>query len=144
LADGGFLSPKVSQALIRMTDMDFDLLDQAEKLVEKFNADLEPELVTREVAHDLLQRYARINKRLAFGEAVLAAKLDDAAEVARLTGTSVGKARETVETAKSLPAAPELAGAFAGGRGLLGAGRRHRSGRAVLSGGGSYRALAGG
>jgi hypothetical protein len=93
----------------------FDELAQAEELVEKANADLEPELLTRDAADDLLRHYARLEKLVSFGKTVLAAKLDDATELARVTGTSVPKARDTVETAKALRDAGDIRVAFQGG-----------------------------
>jgi hypothetical protein len=46
---------------------------------------------------------------------VLARRLDDAAEVARLTGTSLGQAKATVETGKALGDADDVRAAFQGG-----------------------------
>jgi hypothetical protein len=60
--------------------------------LEKANADLEPELLTRHAAREVLAEYARAERLVAFGKAALARRLDDAAELARMTGTSIGKA----------------------------------------------------
>ena len=59
--------------------------------------------------------YARAEKLAAYGKTALARKLDDAAEVARATGVSVGKAKATVETGKVLEDADEVRAAFRGG-----------------------------
>ena len=61
----------------------------------KANANLEPDLLSVSDARELLGAYARAQRLAAFGVAALARKLDDASEVARVTGTSLGKARET-------------------------------------------------
>ena len=73
-------------------------IDQAVELLEKSNANLEPELLTSEGARELMAAYARAEKLAAYGVAALARKLDDPAELARLTGTPVGKAKAVVAT----------------------------------------------
>jgi 5-methylcytosine-specific restriction endonuclease McrA len=83
--------------------------------LEKANADLEPELLTADMARKLLVAYARAEKLASFGKTVLARKLDDATEVARVTGTSVGSARTTVATGNALSHADEVRGAFQAG-----------------------------
>jgi hypothetical protein len=88
--------------------MEKALLDQAVELVEKFNAYLQPELLTAPVARELLATYARIEKLAAFGVAALARKLDDASEIARVTGTSVGRAKAAVTTGKMLAQSDDL------------------------------------
>jgi 5-methylcytosine-specific restriction endonuclease McrA len=95
--------------------MECSILNEAVALLEKANANLEPELLTAAAARELLAAYARAEKLATFGKAVLARKVDDATEVARVTGTSVGKARQTVETGKALQDADDVSGAFAGG-----------------------------
>jgi 5-methylcytosine-specific restriction endonuclease McrA len=87
-------------------------LDEAIALLEKANADLEPELVTYPDARRLLEAYARAEKLATFGVAALARKLDDASEVARMTGTSAGKAKAVVATGKALRASEELSAAL--------------------------------
>jgi hypothetical protein len=90
-------------------------LNDAAALVEKTNANLEPELLTVEAARKVLARYARIKKLAAYGEALLAHRLDDAVTVARATGTSMGKAKATVDTGASLEEADEVKEALKGG-----------------------------
>ena len=95
--------------------MELAQLDDAIALLEKANADLEPELLDGETARQFLARYSRAKKLAAFGETTLTRKVDDAAEVARATGTSIGKAKATVETAKALRDADVVSDAFASG-----------------------------
>ena len=83
--------------------------------LEKSNADLQPELLTADTARDLLASYARAEKLASYGKAMLARKLDDVAEVARAGGTSVGKARATLDTAKALADSDEVRDAFKAG-----------------------------
>lgn len=61
--------------------------------LEKENANLQPELMTAEGARWLLCAYARADKRVSFGIAALSRKLDDSLDLARLTGSSVAKAK---------------------------------------------------
>ena len=83
--------------------------------LEKANAELDPELVDAALGRELLSLYARAKKLAAFGETALARKVDDVVEVARATGTSIGKAKATVETAKTLRDADIVSDAFASG-----------------------------
>jgi hypothetical protein len=53
------------------------------------------------LARKLMADYARAGKLAAYGVAALARKLDTS-EIARVTGTSVGKANEVVTTGKVL------------------------------------------
>ena len=85
-----------------------ELLDDAIELLEKANADLQPELVSAPLARRLLAAYARVEKLAAFGVAALARKLDDAPDLVRVTGTSIGKAKAVVATGKVLKASGEL------------------------------------
>ncbi len=95
--------------------MEFELLEDAVKLVEKANANLDPELLDADRARATLQCYAKLQKLATFGVTALALKLDDAAEVARMTGTSMGKARTAVDTGKVLSDADEVRAAFQDG-----------------------------
>jgi hypothetical protein len=95
--------------------MTFDHMDDALASLEKANAELEPELLTAKTARELLARYARAGKLIAYGEAVLARRVDDAAAVARATGTSMGFAKKTIETGGALNDAPEIGDALARG-----------------------------
>lgn len=92
--------------------MQIDLIDRAIELLEKANADLQPELLRAADAHKLLAAYARAEKVAAFGVATVARKVDDASAVAKTTGTSVGKAHAVVTTGKVLDSSPELANAM--------------------------------
>jgi 5-methylcytosine-specific restriction endonuclease McrA len=90
-------------------------LDEAAAVVEKANANLEPELMGVDAARSLLASYARIRKLASYGEAVLARRTEDASELARLSGTSMARAKETVATATRLREAGELDNAFRSG-----------------------------
>ena len=90
-------------------------LTEATKLLEKANANLEPDLLSADKARELLEQYARAKKLAAYGEALLARRVDDAAAVARAAGTSMGVAKRTAETGAALADAPEVASAFASG-----------------------------
>ena len=67
--------------------------DEAVELLEKANANLEPELLSLAAARQQLQAYARAQRLVAFGVAVLARRIDEASEIARATGSSTSKAR---------------------------------------------------
>jgi HNH endonuclease len=83
-------------------------IDDAIALLEKSNAELEPELLTAAIARDLLSSYARVEKLAAFGVAALARKIARSGEVARATGTSAGKAEAVMRTGKAMAASSEL------------------------------------
>jgi HNH endonuclease len=85
-----------------------ELLSQAVELLEKANAGLQPELLSALDARELLGFYTRLEKMSAFGKVALARKVDDAAEIARVAGTSMGKAKETVATSRIVEQAEEL------------------------------------
>jgi hypothetical protein len=65
----------------------------AVELLAKANANLEPDLLTMESARRQLDEYARAEKLASYGRTVLAARIDEAATVARTTGTSMGRPR---------------------------------------------------
>ena len=88
---------------------------EAIAFAEKGNADLEPELMTSEDAKELMAEYARLEKLAAYGRTVLAQKLDDPEELARVSGTSVRRAKTVVETAKALKTSDEVSGVFSRG-----------------------------
>jgi hypothetical protein len=98
-----------------MKRMETSILIQAVGLLEKANANLEPDLLSADAAREQLAEYARAKKLAAFGETMLARRLDDATEVARVTGTSMGKAKATVDTGKALGDADQVRDAFKGG-----------------------------
>jgi hypothetical protein len=87
-------------------------VEEAAELLEKANAGLEPELLTGADALKVLSEYARVQRLAAFGVAALARKLDNASEVAKATGTSLGKAKDTVATGKVLTDSDELSSAL--------------------------------
>jgi hypothetical protein len=90
-------------------------ITDAIELLEKANANLEPELLTTQSARRLLDEYSRAEKLASYGKAVLARRVDDVAMVARATGTSMGRAKQTVETGAALKEAPETGDALARG-----------------------------
>jgi hypothetical protein len=89
--------------------MERQLLGEAVLLLEKANAGLTPRLHSRADAQALLEWYARVERLAASGKAMLAARLGDAEALAKASGTSVGKARQTIETARKVEDAPRLA-----------------------------------
>ncbi len=88
--------------------MEVAYVDDAVEQLEKANADLEPELLSVPEARKRLQAYARAQRLAAFGVAALTRKIDDASELAREMGTSVGRAKETVATGKVAGDSEEL------------------------------------
>jgi HNH endonuclease len=92
--------------------MEVAAIDEAIELLEKANADLEPELLSVPEAQERLKAYVRAQRLAAFGVAALARKLDDVAELARVTGTSVGRAKETVTTGRILRNSDDLSDAL--------------------------------
>ena len=87
-------------------------VDEAIELLEKANADLEPELLSVPEAKERLKAYVRAQRLAAFGVAALSRKLDDVAELARVTGTSLGRAKETVTTGRILRNSDDLSDAL--------------------------------
>ena len=96
--------------------MKFELVDEAIELLEKANADLEPELSLRSDARKLMRAYARVEKLGEYGVATLSRKVDDTTEVAKATGSSAGKAKTVVATGKVLGSCDDLASAMQTGK----------------------------
>ncbi|MGH2827640.1 MAG: hypothetical protein ACRDKF_11780 [Actinomycetota bacterium] len=92
--------------------MESTQVDEAVALLEKANANLEPELLSLAAARDQLETYARAQRLAAFGVAALARRIDDASEIARATGSSTGRARDTIATGKVLSGSAPLADAL--------------------------------
>lgn len=84
------------------------------EMLEKANADLEPDLLTQREAERAFAIYDRAERLAAYGKAALARRLD-AAKVARASGTSIGKARAVVATGEAMESAPELGEAVRSG-----------------------------
>jgi hypothetical protein len=95
-----------------MMGMQIALVEEAIELLEKANADLQPELLPGPAARRLLASYARARRLADFGIAGLSRKVDDASEIARVTGTSKGQARALVSTGKVLARSAELTAAL--------------------------------
>lgn len=102
----------MSYPLAMITSMEVARVTEAIELLEKANANLQPELLSVPEVRTLLEAYIRAQRLAAFGVAALAGRLDDVSELARATGTSVGKAKETVATAKVLGDSDELSDAL--------------------------------
>ena len=114
--------------------MEVACVDDAIQLLEKANADLQPELLASADARAQLEAYARAQRLAAFGVATLSRKVDETAEIARTAGTPLGKAKETLATGKALVASPELNDAMQSGWDLVRAGRGDREGEGVRAG----------
>jgi hypothetical protein len=89
-----------------------DELEQASELLEKANSGLQPGLLSTREARAALGVYARVQRLAAYGVAALAGVVEHPSEVARTTGTSLGKAREVVETGRTLEGSGELSDAL--------------------------------
>lgn len=92
-----------------------DDLEAGIALIEKANANLDPDLVNAADARRAFAAYAHLKNLASYGESAFARRIDDAEELARTSGTSVGKAKRIVETAKALRDCDSVAGALAGG-----------------------------
>lgn len=92
--------------------MQVELLEQAVELLEKANASLQPELLTAADARKVLGLYGRGEKLCGFGVTSVAHKVDDASEIARTTGTSMGKAKAVAETGGVMAHSAELTSAL--------------------------------
>ncbi|MDQ4028975.1 MAG: hypothetical protein M3214_13145, partial [Actinomycetota bacterium] len=86
-------------------------VNEAIALLKKANADLEPALPSGETARTLLDAYARAEKLAAFGVAALARKVDDASQLARITGVSATTAKAVVLSGKTMSQSDELSAA---------------------------------
>ncbi|MEX1208359.1 MAG: HNH endonuclease signature motif containing protein [Acidimicrobiia bacterium] len=95
--------------------MERHFLAEAVGFLHKANDALNPNRCDDAEARALLARYAEAKKLASFGEAALAARLADPGHVARVTGTSVRRARETLETAEQAEKTPELGQAMRAG-----------------------------
>jgi 5-methylcytosine-specific restriction endonuclease McrA len=92
--------------------METHLIEEAIELLEKANADLQPELLAGPDARELLASYARVGRLADFGVASLTRKVNDPSEVARVTGTSQGQAKSMVSTGQVLAQSPDLTAAL--------------------------------
>ncbi|MGI8773771.1 MAG: HNH endonuclease [Actinomycetota bacterium] len=92
--------------------MDVGLVDQAIELLEKANAELEPELLDSASARAAIAAYARAEKLATFGVAALFRKVADSAKIAQITGSSIGKAKAVVQTGAVMATSSELTSAM--------------------------------
>lgn len=77
------------------------------EMFEKANANLEPGLMTQDEVERAFQVYSRAERLVAYGKAMLARRMDEA-KVARLAGTSIGKAKTVVATGNAMDSSPDL------------------------------------
>ena len=92
--------------------MDSTYVDDAIESLEKANIDLDPELLSVPEARARLEAYTRAQRLAAFGVAALARVIDEASSLAQVTGTSIGRAKETIATSKVLSESVPLQDAF--------------------------------
>ncbi|MPZ70485.1 MAG: hypothetical protein GEU71_13305 [Actinobacteria bacterium] len=76
-------------------------LEVAIEETEKANSGLEPELINEPDSKTCTELYAKLNRLSAFGVTAFAHK-HDAADLARVTGTSMGKAKDMAATSEVL------------------------------------------
>ena len=88
--------------------MGIEGLEEIVEQLEKENASLEPELLNLEHARQVLALYARVVKLGQFGVAAVARRVDNTEQVARATGSSIGKAKAVVATGKVMQQSDEL------------------------------------
>ena len=77
-------------------------------LIERANGKLQPGELSRPEARSLIDAYGRIVKLGGFGVAALSPGLGDPSAVARVSGTSLGKAREAEAIGTTIKASPDL------------------------------------
>ncbi|MDQ3661074.1 MAG: 13E12 repeat family protein, partial [Actinomycetota bacterium] len=78
----------------------------------KANLDLQPELLSADQVKEAFEQYAQLEKMATYGKTALASRINEAAEVARAGGTSIGKAKATLDTARDLADADQVREAF--------------------------------
>jgi len=77
--------------------------------LEQANSTLDAQRCSRAEAERLLRFYSRIERLAAYGKAAVSARLGDPTELARVSGTSVGSARRTIENGRRVGESPRLA-----------------------------------
>jgi 5-methylcytosine-specific restriction endonuclease McrA len=93
----------------------FEHLQAAIEQLEKANASLQPELLAVSDARDALSIYVKAQRQASFGITALAARIDDATVLARSAGVSMGRARDTIATAKTASSSEPLDDALRSG-----------------------------
>jgi hypothetical protein len=101
------IDQRTDTGTVGATNVQQDIAD-ALALIERANAKLRPGELSRSEARSLIDAYGRIVKLGGFGLASLSPGLGDQATVARVSGTSMGKARAAVATGTTIQASPEL------------------------------------
>jgi hypothetical protein len=89
--------------------MEISVLEEAVGLLEKAAGELSPRLISKQRARAALGLVARAEKLLGFTKAALSARVGDPVDLARVSGTSVGRARQTIEIGRRLEEEPRLA-----------------------------------
>ena len=87
-------------------------LQDAAALIERANARLAPAELPASEADSLIKHYSTIERLGGFGVATLSARVEDPEKVARVTGTSIGKARDAIATGGTLQSSPVLKSAL--------------------------------
>jgi hypothetical protein len=105
-------------------------VDEAVERLEKANAELEPDLLSVPEAREHLQVYARAQRLAAFGVAALARKIDEASNLARVTGIRWQGQRDPRDEQVTRRVATSERGPQARGD-LLGPGHRDREGGGI-------------
>ncbi|MGH9199182.1 MAG: hypothetical protein ACRD1T_26060 [Acidimicrobiia bacterium] len=85
-----------------MFDITPNLVKQAIEILKRANTELRPERISEALGRELFNDYAEAEKLCAYGRTALAQKFDSAEDMARVTGTSIGKAKDAVATAQVL------------------------------------------
>jgi hypothetical protein len=88
---------------------------RAVESLKKANSELEPDLISIPEAKARMKDFIQAQRLAAFGVAALAGKIDDAESLARATGTSIGKAKETLATSEVLASSAPLNAALRSG-----------------------------
>jgi HNH endonuclease len=88
--------------------MEFEPTEEAVAVLEKTVNELEADLLFPAEASRLLDLFVRAERIAGAGKALVARRIKDAKELARRTGTSVGKAREVLDLGSAMEGTPAL------------------------------------
>jgi hypothetical protein len=87
-------------------------IEEAIALLKKANANVQPERVETVLARRFVAAFAQVQNLGSFGVAAFSCRVDDPAEVARVTGVSMGRAKDVVATGAAMKTSPDLASAM--------------------------------
>ena len=93
-------------------------VDEIERAITELsvaNSVLDADVTSSGDARRLMALYAKAERLASYGRAALARKIDDVKEISLVTGTSVGRAKDTLRTANVLAECDVLDGALACG-----------------------------